>query len=81
MRKLALTSAGMPQDAGSPDDWLTPAEVGHITRLTTSTLKDKRWRGTGPKFTKLSPGRGGRIRYRRADVDAWINGERSEAVA
>lgn len=81
MRNVALTSADVPQDAGSPDDWLTPAEAAQITRLTQSTLKDKRWRGTGPKFTKLSPGRGGRIRYRRADVIAWLNGERTEAVA
>lgn len=81
MPDLAISSANMPQDAGSPDDWLTPVEVARITRLTQSTLKDKRWRGTGPKFTKLSPGRGGRIRYRRADVVAWLNGEQTEAVA
>lgn len=65
----------------SPDDWLTPAEVARLTRLSQSTLKDKRWRGTGPKFTKLSPGRGGRIRYRRSDVDAWMNGEQSASAA
>ncbi|MEV0492362.1 helix-turn-helix transcriptional regulator [Streptomyces atratus] len=62
----------MPHD---PNELLTPAEVGRLTKLTESTLKDKRWRGTGPRFTKLSPGRGGRIRYRRGDVMAWLNGE------
>jgi hypothetical protein len=81
MPDLALSSASAPQDTASPDDWLTPADVARITRLTQSTLKDKRWRGTGPKYTKLSPGRGGRIRYRRADVLAWLNGEQEEAVA
>ncbi|MDX3578669.1 DNA-binding protein [Streptomyces sp. FL07-04A] len=64
-----------------PNELLTPVEVGRITRLATSTLKDKRWRGTGPKFTKLSPGRGGRIRYRRGDVYAWLNGEQAEVAA
>ncbi|PBC77599.1 helix-turn-helix protein [Streptomyces sp. TLI_235] len=58
-----------------PDELLTPAEVARITKLTVSTLKDKRWRGTGPRFTKLSPGKGGRVRYRRRDVDAWMAGD------
>lgn len=57
------------------DDWLTPREVAELTRVAVSTLKDRRWKGTGPKFTKLSPGRGGRIRYRRRDVEAWMHGE------
>lgn len=55
-----------------PDEWLTPTEVGRLTKLSVSTLKDKRWRGTGPKYRKLSPGRGGRIRYRRGDVLDWL---------
>lgn len=42
-------------------------------KLSVSTLKDKRWRGTGPAFIKLSPGRGGRIRYRRRDVEQWLD--------
>ncbi|MFE7648686.1 helix-turn-helix transcriptional regulator [Streptomyces phaeoluteigriseus] len=54
------------------DEWLTPTEVGQLTKLSVSTLKDKRWRGTGPKYRKLSPGRGGRIRYRRGDVLDWL---------
>ncbi|MFG2473527.1 helix-turn-helix transcriptional regulator [Streptomyces fagopyri] len=66
---------------GDTDELLTPAEVSGITRLSLSTLKDKRWRGTGPQFIKLSPGRGGRIRYRRTAVDAWINGDHSKASA
>jgi predicted DNA-binding transcriptional regulator AlpA len=68
----------MSQD---PDELLTPAEVSRITRLSPSTLKDKRWRGTGPKFIKLSPGRGGRVRYRRSSVDAWLRGEQTEVMA
>ncbi|MFD8739392.1 helix-turn-helix transcriptional regulator [Streptomyces sp. NPDC059618] len=66
---------------GDTDELLTPAEVSCITRLSLSTLKDKRWRGTGPQFIKLSPGRGGRIRYRRAAVNAWLNGDSSKASA
>ncbi|MFE7229871.1 helix-turn-helix transcriptional regulator [Streptomyces sp. NPDC057596] len=58
------------------DEWLTPPEVSRMTKLSVSTLKDKRWRGTGPKYQKLSPGRGGRIRYKRRDVLEWLqNGD------
>jgi len=64
-----------------PHELLTPAEASRITKLSVSTLKDKRWRGTGPRFIKLSPGRGGRIRYRRGDVDAWIAGGSTASAA
>lgn len=55
------------------DALLKPAEVAELVRLTVSTLKDRRWKGTGPPYTKLSPGRGGRIRYRKGDVLAWLH--------
>lgn len=61
----------MKQD---PDELLKPPEVAEILKLTERTLSDMRWKGTGPRFTKLSPGRGGRIRYRRADVQLWLAG-------
>lgn len=32
------------------------------------TLEDWRYRGDGPPFVRM----GRRIRYRRADVDAWL---------
>lgn len=57
-----------------PDELLTPAETAPIVKLSVSTLKDKRWKGTGPRYIKLSPGRGGRIRYRRRDVEQWLTG-------
>lgn len=58
--------------AADPDELLTPAETADLVKLAVGTLKDKRWKGTGPRFIKLSPGRGGRIRYRRGDVHAWV---------
>ncbi len=71
-----LTSAFSALD---PDELLTPPQVSQITKLTVSTLADKRWKGTGPAFTKLSPGRGGRIRYRRGDVYTWLARSSQEA--
>ncbi|MFF7754377.1 helix-turn-helix transcriptional regulator [Streptomyces sp. NPDC007971] len=64
-----------------PDELLTPIETARITKLSVSTLKDKRWKGTGPRFIKLSPGRGGRIRYRRRDVEQWLDGQPVKSAA
>lgn len=44
------------------------------------TLANWRSRGHGPKFIKLSSGRGGSVRYRWADVNAWLD-EQSKAGA
>jgi len=63
------TSASKTPD---PDELLKPPQVSEMTSLTERTLSDRRWKGTGPAFIKLSPGRGGRIRYRRRDVEAWL---------
>lgn len=65
----------------NPDEWLTPAEAAELAKLSVRTLSDKRWKGTGPRFTKLSPGKGGRIRYRRGDVLAWLRGEHEVSAA
>lgn len=37
-------------------------------QIARSTLETMRVRGGGPKFCKL----GGRVRYRKVDLDAWI---------
>ncbi|MGW4974677.1 helix-turn-helix domain-containing protein [Streptomyces mirabilis] len=71
---------GCAANAAELDEWLTPTEVARIAKLSVSTLKDKRWKKTGPPYKKLSPGRGGRIRYRRQDVEQWLgNSQRSAA--
>ncbi|MFD5227426.1 helix-turn-helix transcriptional regulator [Streptomyces qaidamensis] len=74
--------SGSAAVALDPDELLTPVEAARVAKLSVSTLKDKRWKGTGPKFIKLSPGRGGRIRYRRSDIEEWLSGGRnSRSVA
>lgn len=55
------------------DELLTPREVAQLTKLSERTLANHRWQGIGPRFTKLSPGRGGRVRYRRRDVEQWVD--------
>lgn len=57
---------------------LTPAQAGELMGVSPQTLANWRWLGIGPAYTKLTPGRGGRIRYTRAAVEEWLN-ERTTA--
>lgn len=50
-------------------DLLTTEEVARLCRVPESTVRQWRYRGTGPKNARI--GRG--IKYRRSDVVAWMN--------
>lgn len=50
---------------------LTVKEAAAYVRLSKPTLDRLRVAGDGPKFAKLGMP-GGAVRYRRADLDAWI---------
>jgi excisionase family DNA binding protein len=47
---------------------MTSDECAEYLRLTPGALRSMRYRGEGPRFVQL----GQRVRYRRADVDAWL---------
>jgi excisionase family DNA binding protein len=51
-----------------PDEFWSSDYVAELLVLTRNTLEKWRVRGEGPPFVKL----GGRVRYRRSDVLAWI---------
>lgn len=53
-------------------DLLTPREAADVLRLSTITLQKQRAAGTGPAFIKMGAGRRARIRYARADLDAYV---------
>lgn len=54
-------------------EWFTPAEAGDYLSLSAKTLENLRLQGGGPSFSRL----GYRIvRYRRADLDAWLEAGR-----
>ncbi|MFJ8192777.1 helix-turn-helix transcriptional regulator [Streptomyces sp. NPDC096094] len=55
------------------DEWLTPREASALTKLSLQTLANHRSKKTGIPFTKLGPGRAGRVRYRRSDVERYLN--------
>lgn len=56
-------------------DHLTPAEtaayLGGSSPKSTSTLAQWRSSGVGPSYIKV----GGSIRYRRSDLDAWLQSQ------
>lgn len=47
---------------------LTTIEAAHYVRLAPATLACIRVKGFGPPYCKL----GGAVRYRRGDLDAWL---------
>ncbi len=51
-------------------DVLTTAEAAYYVRLGKPTLERFRVTGEGPRYCKL----GGAVRYRRSDLDAWLEG-------
>jgi type IV secretory pathway protease TraF len=64
-------------DSQSKSPLLTIAKAAEILELERHTLERMRWQGTGPRFRK----QGGRIVYRRDDLQAWAeNGRRRHAA-
>lgn len=61
------------------EDWLTPSEAAEIVNVAPQTLANWRAQGIGPSYSKLSEGRGGRVRYLRRDVLTWLDKRRVAA--
>ena len=47
--------------------YLTPEQVGQRYQVSPDTLKEWRYKGTGPTFLRL----GKRVRYREVDLEVW----------
>jgi len=60
--------AGRPLPT-DPDALLYPVEAAYLMALSDRTLEGLRVRGGGPVYVRLNRA----VRYRRADVVAWIN--------
>jgi predicted DNA-binding transcriptional regulator AlpA len=54
---------------GAPDDLLPTRAVAEWLGVSIQFLEIGRHRGYGPKFVRIGPAR---IRYRRADILAWL---------
>lgn len=57
------------------DELLSPKEVHADYGFSPQTLANWRWTGTGPDYIKTSPGRGGRIKYRRSTIEGWLSAQ------
>lgn len=55
------------------DELLTPKQVEAEYGFHARTLAQWRWMDLGPEYIKQSPGRGGRIKYRRSAIEAWLD--------
>lgn len=62
------------------DPLMTPHEVSVETGIAEQTLANWRWQRSGPEFVKTSPGRGGRVLYRRSAVDRWLDQKTVQTV-
>lgn len=61
--------AAQPNPVKQPGDILTPREASAEYRLAERTLANWRAKGEGPRFMKLGKRA---VRYRRADIEAFI---------
>jgi len=55
------------------DELLSPRQVGIDYGFSVQTLANWRWTDQGPDYIKTSPGRGGRIRYKRSAIERWLD--------
>lgn len=53
------------------DEWLCTKEVARLTKLSTSFFEQARIRGRGNGLTWHKVG--GRVRYRRSEVETWLD--------
>jgi hypothetical protein len=66
----------MPRSAGGLD-LRTPVETAKYLRTARQTLSKWRYEGVGPSYYKI----GGRILYRKEDLDTFIAGSRVDRSA
>lgn len=55
------------------DQLLSPKQVHAEYGIAPQTAANWRWKGIGPAFIKLTPGRGGRVLYRRSEIERWLD--------
>lgn len=72
MSKEAVLTA---TERAKRDELLSPKEVHAQYGFSPQTLANWRWTGTGPDYIKTSPGRGGRIKYRRSAMEQWLQAQ------
>lgn len=72
--------AGLISASVSEEEHLSPREAAHLIRVTPKTLSNWRALNIGPRYTKLSPGRGGRIRYPLSAIADFLSVREGEVA-
>ena len=54
----------------------SPQVLSEYVGIPATTLAQWRWAGTGPAYVKV----GRMVRYRREDVEAWLDSQRHETT-
>ena len=62
----------------NPADLLDEKESSALLNVAVQTLRNWRWKGEGPRYTKLGKRT---VRYRRADLDAFVEAGTSGKAA
>lgn len=57
----------------TPPEYLTTTQAATVMAIKPSTLSTWRRRRTGPRYIPIGNGPKPRIRYARADIDAWMS--------
>jgi predicted DNA-binding transcriptional regulator AlpA len=68
---LSLMDETTSTGSDIPDEPLTSRQAARLVGVADETLRTWRVRGQGPRFLKFPSGT---IRYRRSDVESWIQG-------
>jgi hypothetical protein len=73
----ARVIAKLPERARSLPEWMTPKQAAEYIGRTVKALSHLRAVTRGPRFSKV----GKIVRYRRADLDAWLEQHKIESAA
>lgn len=69
-------------EVDDPGTLYTPKEAAEYTGYSVRTLERWRREGGGPPFIrKNGPKKRGRIRYRKGDLDTWIEQQRCKSTS
>ncbi|MFD5207306.1 helix-turn-helix domain-containing protein [Streptomyces anulatus] len=57
------------------EEFLSPKQVATEYPIlgSAAALAERRWRGEGPAYIKTGKGRGGRVFYRRSDIEQFLS--------
>lgn len=64
-----------------PLELLSPQRLASLLSVTVGALAMWRHAGCGPAWIKFGPHKCSKVRYRRIDVEKWLNSHSKEAVA